>query len=159
MNNRTRDCDSLNQKSVNLHMLEDVLGWAVVLIGSIVMKFTGIAIIDPILSLGVAIFILIEAAKNLREIVKIFLEITPKDIDLEEIKIDIKRVKGVVDIHHIHVRSINGEENHATLHVVVKKYDKNIKNTVKEVLKKHSISHSVIEIEEADEGCQEKICK
>ena len=155
----TRDGDSLNQKSVNLHMLEDVLGWAVVLIGSIMMKFTGIAVIDPILSLGVAIFILIEAAKNLREIVKIFLEITPKDIDLEEIKIDIKHVKGVVDIHHIHVRSINGEENHATLHVVVKKYDKNIKNTVKEVLKKHGISHSVIEIEEADEGCQEKICK
>ena len=155
----TRDGDSLNQKSVNLHMLEDVLGWAVVLIGSIVMKLTGIAVIDPILSLGVAIFILIEAAKNLREIVKIFLEITPKDIDLEEIKIDIKHVKGVVDIHHIHVRSINGEENHATLHVVVKKYDKNIKNTVKEVLKKHNISHSVIEIEEADEECQEKICK
>ena len=106
------------------------------LIGAIVMKFTGIAVIDPILSLGVATFILIEAAKNLREIVKIFLEITPKDIDLEEIKIDIKHVKGVVDIHHIHVRSINGEENHATLHVVVKKYDKIIKNTVKEVLKK-----------------------
>ena len=155
----TRDGDSLNQKSVNLHMLEDVLGWAVVLIGSIVMKFTGIAVIDPILSLGVATFILIEAAKNLREIVKIFLEITPKDIDLEEIKIDIKHVKGVVDIHHIHVRSINGEENYATLHVVVKKYDKIIKNTVKEVLKKHNISHSVIEIEQADEECQEKICK
>jgi cobalt-zinc-cadmium efflux system protein len=155
----TRDGDSLNQKSVNLHMLEDVLGWAVVLIGSIVMKFTGIAVIDSILSLGVATFILIEAAKNLREIVRIFLEITPKDIDLEEIKIDIKHVKGVVDIHHIHVRSINGEKNHATLHVVVKKYDKNIKNAVKEVLKKHNISHSVIEIEQADEDCQEKICK
>ena len=87
------------------------------------------------------------------------MEITPEDIDLEEIKIDIKHVKCVVDIHHIHVRSINGEENHATLHVVVKKYDKNIKNTVKEVLKKHNISHSVIEIEQADEECQEKICK
>lgn len=140
-------------------MLEDVLGWAVVLIGSIVMKFTKITVIDPILSLGVATFILIEAAKNLHEIIKIFLEVTPKDIDLEKIKIDIKRIHGVVDIHHIHVRSINGEENHATLHVVVKKYDKNIKNTVKEVLKKHNISHSVIEIEQTDEECEDKICK
>ncbi|MBQ8985458.1 cation transporter [Candidatus Saccharibacteria bacterium] len=149
----------MNQRSVNLHMLEDVLGWAVVLIGSIVMKFTKITVIDPILSLGVATFILIEAAKNLHEIIKIFLEVTPKDIDLEKIKIDIKRIHGVVDIHHIHVRSINGEENHATLHVVVKKYDKNIKNTVKEVLKKHNISHSVIEIEQTDEECEDKICK
>ncbi len=155
----TREGDSLNQKSVNLHMLEDVLGWAVVLIGSIVMKLTGIAVIDPILSLGVAIFILVEAAKNLREIVKIFLEVTPKDVNLEKIKADIKHIKGVIDIHHIHVRSINGEENHATLHVVVQKYDKNIKSNVKEVLKKHNISHSVIEIEQTDERCEEKTCK
>ncbi len=155
----TRDGGSLNQKSVNLHMLEDVLGWTVVLIGSIVMKFTGIKVIDPILSLGVAIFILIEAAKNLCEIVKIFLEITPKDIDLNKIKIDIKRIKGVVDIHHIHVRSIDGKENHASLHVVAKKYDKKIKDAVKEVLKNHNISHSVIEVEQADEKCEEKTCK
>lgn len=155
----TREGDSLNQKSVNLHMLEDVLGWAVVLIGSIVMKFTGIAVIDPILSLGVAIFILIEATKNLREIVKIFLEITPKDINLEKIKTDIKCIKGVIDIHHIHVRSIDGEENYATLHVVVQKYDKKIKSEVKEILKGHNISHTVIEIEEASEKCEEKTCK
>ncbi|MBR3131417.1 cation transporter [Candidatus Saccharibacteria bacterium] len=155
----TREGGSFNQRSVNLHMLEDVLGWAVVLIGSIVIKLTGITVIDPILSLAIAIFILIEAAKNLREIVKIFLEITPKNIDLEEIKASIKRVKGVIDIHHIYVRSIDGEENHATLHVVVKKYDKKIKDSVKEVLKNHNISHSVIEVEQADEECQEKICK
>ena len=55
------------------------------------------------------------------QIVRIFLEITPKDIDLDEIKTDIRRIKGVVDIHHIHVRSMDGGENHATLHVVVKK--------------------------------------
>ncbi len=155
----TREGDSLNQKSVNLHMLEDVLGWGVVLIGSIVMKLTGIVVIDPILSLGVALFILIETVKNLREIVRIFLEFTPKDIDLDEIKTDIRRIKGVVDIHHIHVRSMDGEENHATLHVVVKKYDKNIKSNVKEILKKHNISHSVIEIEQTDEECEEKTCK
>ncbi|RYC74416.1 cation diffusion facilitator family transporter [Candidatus Nanosyncoccus alces] len=155
----TREGDSLNQKSVNLHMLEDVLGWAVVLIGSIAMKFTGIAIIDPILTLGVASFILVEAAKNLREIVVIFLEITPKNLNLEEVKTDIKQIKGIVDIHHIHVRSADGNENHASLHVVVQKYDKKIKNSVKNVLKKHGISHSVIEIEQTDEKCEEKICK
>ena len=50
----TEEGHSLNQKAVNLHMLEDVLGWIIVLIGSIIMKFTSIAIIDPILSILVA---------------------------------------------------------------------------------------------------------
>ena len=72
----TKEGDSLNQKSVNLHMLEDVLGWVVVLVGSVIMRFTDIKIIDPILSIGVAIFILIHALKTLRQIGNIFLEKT-----------------------------------------------------------------------------------
>ena len=62
----TREGDSLNQKAVNLHMLEDVLGWIVVLVGAIVMKFSDFVIIDPILSIGAAVFILINAIKNLK---------------------------------------------------------------------------------------------
>ncbi len=65
----TREGDSLNQKAVNLHMLEDVLGWIVVLIGAIVMRFTDFALLDPIMSIGVSIFILINALRNLKEII------------------------------------------------------------------------------------------
>ena len=64
----TREGGSLNQKAVNLHMLEDVLGWVVVLVGAIVIKFTGWFIIDPILSIIVAIFVIINSVKNLMEI-------------------------------------------------------------------------------------------
>ena len=70
----TREGDSLNQKAVNLHMLEDVLGWVIVLIGSILMKYTDISIIDPIMSIGVAIFILYNAVKNLKQVLDLFLE-------------------------------------------------------------------------------------
>ena len=65
----TREGDSLNQKAVNLHMLEDVLGWIVVLIGAIVMRFTDFALLDPIMSIGVSLFILINALRNLKEII------------------------------------------------------------------------------------------
>ena len=64
----TREGDSLNQKAVNLHMLEDVLGWIVVLIGAVVMRFTDFALLDPIMSIGVSAFILINAIRNLIEI-------------------------------------------------------------------------------------------
>ena len=82
----TRDGDSINQKAVNLHMLEDVLGWVVVLIGSILMKFTNISVFDSIMSLGIAIFILINTFKNFQEILDLFLEKTPKDISISELK-------------------------------------------------------------------------
>ncbi len=82
----TKDGDSLNQKAVNLHMLEDVLGWLVVLVGAIIMRFTDIRIIDPIMSMGVAVFIFINAVKNLKEVLDLFLAKIPQDISVEEIK-------------------------------------------------------------------------
>ena len=82
----TKEGDSLNQKAVNLHMLEDVLGWAVVLIGAIVIKFTQINLIDAIMSIGVAIFILVNALKSFKVIVDLFLEKIPSGVNIDEIK-------------------------------------------------------------------------
>jgi cobalt-zinc-cadmium efflux system protein len=155
----TREGDSLNQKSVNLHMLEDVLGWIVVLIGSILMKFTDITYIDSILSIGVAIFIFINAMRNLKEIIDLFLEVTPSNVDIEEIKKHLLEVDGVNDVHHIHVRSIDGYNNFATLHVVVDKYSEKIKHDVKEELEEHGICHSTIELELNNEKCDEIDCE
>lgn len=155
----TKEGDSLNQKSVNLHMLEDVLGWIVVLIGSILMKFTDLKIIDPILSIGVSIFILINALKNLKKVIDIFLETTPENINIEEIKKHILKINGIKDVHHIHIRSIDGFNNFATLHIVTKSYDEQIKKEVKEELKEHGICHSTIEIELENEKCESKECK
>ncbi|MBQ8891643.1 MAG: cation transporter [Bacilli bacterium] len=154
----TKDGDSLNQRSVNLHMLEDVLGWIVVFIGSVLMKFTNISLIDSILSIGVAIFILYNALKNLNIIISIFLETTPKNIDIEKIKKEILKIDGILDVHHIHIRSIDGFSNFATLHVVVKEYSKIIKIKVKKELEKYGICHSTIELELVDENCHEKKC-
>ena len=155
----TKEGDSLNQKSVNLHMLEDVLGWIVVLIGAILIKFTNITYIDAILSIGVALFILRHAARNIKEVLDLFLEKTPKNIDIEEIKHHLKEINGVLDIHHIHVRSIDGYNTFITLHAEVKKYDPEIKKQIKEELSEHGISHSTIELELEDETCENKTCK
>jgi len=155
----TKEGDSLNQKSVNLHMLEDVLGWLVVLIGAIIMKFTDIKIIDPILSIGVAVFILINSLKTLREIVDLFLEKTPNNIDIEEIKEHLLKINGVIDVHHIHIRSIDGFNNYATMHIVADGDYKHIKAEVKEELEEHGIAHSTLELEEKDEQCESENCE
>ena len=155
----TKGGHSLNQKSVNLHMIEDVLGWLVVLIGSILMKFTDITYIDSILSILVALFILFNALKNIKKIIDIFLEKTPKNIDIEELKKHILKIDGVYDIHHIHIRSIDGFNNFLTMHAVVDKYNHEIKGRIKEELKKHNISHSTIELELKDEICNDIKCE
>ena len=155
----TKEGDSLNQKSVNLHMLEDVLGWVVVLAGAIIMRFTDIKIIDPILSIGVAIFILINSLKTLKEVVDLFLEKTPNNIDIDEIKEHLLEIKGVIDVHHIHIRSIDGFNNYATMHIVVDGDYKQIKDKIKEELEEHGIAHTTIEFEGKDEKCKSEKCE
>ena len=154
----TREGDSLNQKAVNLHMLEDVLGWVVVLVGAIVMRFTDFYIIDPLMSIGVAIFILINALKNLKEILDLFLEKTPRDISIDEIAEHICEVEGVLSVHHIHVWSMDGHNNYATMHVVVKGDTHTIKHNIRSELKEHGIGHATLEIETEGEHCYEEHC-
>ncbi len=154
----TREGDSLNQRAVNLHMLEDVLGWVVVLIGAVVMRFTDISIIDPLMSIGVAMYILINAVKNLKEIGELFFEKTPSSIDIDEIKAHIKGIEGVIDVHHVHVRSIDGQSNYATMHVVADSVSHEMKEKIREELREHGICHVTMEFESTDEECDEKSC-
>lgn len=154
----TREGDSINQKSVNLHMLEDVLGWLIVLLGAIIMKYTDIRIIDAILSIGVAIFILINSIKNLKTIVDLFLEKTPKNICVGEIKEHLLKINGVKDVHHIHIWSMDGYSNYATMHVVSNGENSNLKKEIREELSEHKIEHVTIEVESEGEECGEIKC-
>ena len=154
----TREGDSLNQKAVNLHMLEDVLGWIVVLVGAVVMKFTDFAIIDPIMSIGVAIFILINALRNMKEVVELFLEKTPHGIEIHELEEHLLAIPGVLDVHHIHVWSIDGQSNYATMHVVTNGDPHEIKHKIREELREHGIGHATLELEAEGEHCHEEHC-
>ena len=154
----TRDGDSLNQKAVNLHMLEDVLGWVVVLVGAIVMRFTDFYIIDPLMSIGVAIFILINALKNLKAVLDLFLEKTPHGISINEITEHVCEVEGVLSVHHIHVWSMDGHNNYATMHVVVKGDTHTIKHNIRGELKEHGIGHVTLEFEAKGEHCHDEHC-
>lgn len=154
----TRDGDSLNQKAVNLHMLEDVLGWVVVLIGAVVMRFTDFAIIDPIMSIGVALFIFINAITNLKEALDLFLEKTPSGIDINEIEKHITEIDGVLGVHHIHIWSMDGQSNFATMHIVTNEEHHKIKDAVREELREHGIGHATLELEAEGEHCHDEHC-
>lgn len=154
----THKGSSLNQKAVNLHMIEDVLGWIVVLIGAVVMRFTDLAIIDPILSIGVSVFILIHAVRNLKEVVDLFLKKTPHGVNVSEIKEHLCEIEGILDVHHIHLWSLDGLSNCATMHIVTNADTHTIKEKVREELREHGIEHVTLELETEGEPCHDPCC-
>ncbi len=154
----TREGDSLNQKAVNLHMLEDVLGWAVVLAGAIVMRFTDFALLDPLLSIGVAVFIFVSAIHNLKEAIDLFLEKIPQGVSVGEIREHLMQIDGILDVHHIHIWSVDGQNHSATMHIVTDADPHETKVTIREELREHGIGHATLELETPEEPCSGAFC-
>lgn len=155
----TRDGDSLNQKAVNLHMLEDVLGWLMVLLGAVVMRFTGFALLDPLLSVGVALFILVHAGKPLKEGLDILLESVPHGLSVPELEQHLLQLDGVLEIHHLHLWTLDGRHNLATLHAVTDGDFHAIKHAIREELAEHGVGHVTLELESPGEHCHARDCR
>ena len=154
----THGAESLNQKAVYLHMLEDVLGWAIVLVGAIVMRLTDIAIIDPLMSIAVAVFIMFNAVKGLKEVFDIFMYKTPANADVQKIREHICNIDGVVNVHHLHLWSIDGEVMYATMHIVTDGNAEEVKKKVRNELAQHSVVHATLETETPEEKCDSEQC-
>lgn len=150
----THKGESINQKAVSLHMLEDVLGWIVVLIGAVIMRFTNWSVLDPLMSIGVSSYILFHALKNLGEIGNVFLDKAP--VDPIELREQLLRIPGIQDIHHIHIRSIDGYNHCATMHIVTD--HPAVKAQVRHILHHRGIHHATLELEAPGEQCPEPHC-
>jgi cobalt-zinc-cadmium efflux system protein len=150
---------SINQRAINLHMLEDVLGWAIVLVGAVVMRFTDLYFIDAILSIALSVFIAVNALKSLKLVLDIFLGKTPSELDIDELTEHLTAIEGVQDVHHFHVWSMDGCNNLATLHAVCEGDIAEIKRQIKKELSEHGIFHATVEVESPTECCEEKDCE
>jgi len=150
--------NSINARVVALHLLEDVLGWAAVLVVGIILLFSDSPYLDPILSMLIALYIVYNVLKNLRQTVKIFLQGVPAGLSLEDIQDRVLPVENVESIHHPHVWSLDGERHVLTMHVVVPEdttldQARCVKNDIKEALSSLDISHLTIEIEYGESDC------
>ena len=143
--------ESLNEKVLSWHLLEDVLGWVGILVGAVIIFVWKIYIIDPLLTIGLTTFVLYNVTKNLREAINILMQGVPKHINLEAAKKDILSIKGIIGIHDIHIWSLEGETDVFTAHIVLDnetlKSPEDTKQIIKETLLNHHIEHSTIELE------------
>ena len=155
---KLRGGHSLNERVVSWHLLEDVLGWVAVLIVSVVLQFWDIPILDPLLSILILAFVLLNVLKNLRETFKVFLQAVPKEIDIASLEADINKVNHVVNVHHTHIWSLDGAQHVLTIHLLIDEVDYirdiiELKSQVKSILRNTGIHHATIEIEFEDEQC------
>lgn len=151
---RVKKGNSLNERAVFLHIMEDVLGWIAVLVASIVMQFVDFPILDPILSLSITVWVLINVYRNMRATFKILLQAVPDDIDVKTLKEEILKLPGVSAIHDLHIWSLDGQEHVMTLHVISEQKENcTIKKEIIETVKKFHIVHSTIEFEYPNEEC------
>jgi len=160
---RLRKGKSLNERVVGLHLLEDVLGWTAVLIASIAMQFWHIPVLDPILSLLIALYVLINVFKNIKESVRIILQATPKGISIDAIKRELISLEEVRNVHDCHIWTLDGEYNIFTSHIQVIRENftwnesKELKEKIRKLLHdKFHLEHVTLELEFDSQDCYYK---
>ena len=126
--------------------------------GAVIMYFTGLAIIDPILSVLIAVFIIFNVVKNIRQTIPIIMQGVPLDIESGSILASLRRLDGIAGVHDLHIWSLDEEYNVLTAHVALVRplsaaEQASLKAQIRELLAQQNIQHSTIEFEQAGEEC------
>jgi cobalt-zinc-cadmium efflux system protein len=151
---------SLNERVLNWHLLEDVLGWVAVLIVSIILTFVDWPILDPLLSIGFTLFILVNVLRHLGSTVKLFVQASPDPEVYRKIREQLTSLELVDDAHHLHFWSLDGERHVLTAHIVVSKELECseralLKQQISQQLAAFELAHTTIELEYPDEACRD----
>lgn len=143
---------NLNIRAASLHVIGDIGASIGVVVAGIIILLTGWTIVDPILSVAIAILVAFSAWRLLRETMEILLESTPRSICMTDLVKDMKHVDGVRDVHDLHVWSITSDMNALSCHVMIDNLPPTasspILNSLTALLKeRYQIGHTTIQFE------------
>jgi cobalt-zinc-cadmium efflux system protein len=148
---RGADRENLNIRGAAIHVLGDLLGSVAALIAGAVIIFTGWTPIDPLLSLVVAVIIVRSGWRVVADAGHILLEGAPEELDTRAIGPDlVANVKGVEEVHHVHVWSITQSRRMVTLHAVIcetEDTDRMVRNIKARLKQRFGLDHATVEIE------------
>lgn len=143
---------SLNLRGAYLHVLGDALSSVGVVVGAGVILWTGWTLIDPLLSVAIAMVIIWSAWRLVREAVDVLLEAVPAHLDLADVLHSMEAAQGVSRIHDLHIWSISSGLHSLSAHVVVESCDlernQEILHTLRDLLRqKYGLDHVTLQIE------------
>ena len=150
-----RGTDNLNLRAATLHMLGDAAASAGVIVGALVITFTGWVTIDPLLSILIAVLISFAAWRLVKQTVGILMEGTPHGIQMDRVVASIRGVPGIRDVHDVHVWSIDNNRNALSCHVVLNgnlsiRESQSILRSLEDSLCAQGIGHTTIQTEDGD---------
>ena len=151
---------SLSERAMYFHLLEDVLGWVAVLVGALVLMLTGWALIDPLLSICISLYILYNAVRTLRSGTDILMQATPAGLDENAVRERLLQIANVTDVHDQHAWTLDGNYTVLTLHITATGADEagmlRVKQEARNALHGMGVHHATIELEMPGEGCEVK---
>lgn len=154
--------ENLNVKSAVLHMLRDAEASAGVIVGGIIILFAHWYVIDPILSILVAILIAFGAWRIVKQTVGILMEGTPKGIEIDNILKTIRSVSGIQDVHDVHVWSITSGRNALSCHAILDggmtiRESQNILRKLEYELAHKNIGHITVQTENGEHPHEDSV--
>lgn len=149
-----------NEQVLSWHLLEDVLGWVVVLVGSVLIYFTGWAFLDPLLSIGFTLFILLNVWRSLKRTIALFMQVTPDAAMTAQVEQALVGLPFVQSAHHLHLWSLDGEQHVLTVHLRLdadadSRQLSHYKEEVRLVLAPYHLAHTTVEFEGPVELCRD----
>jgi len=146
--------NNLNIKAALLHVIGDLGASAGVIIAAIIIYFTGFQIVDPILSVLIAVIVAFSAWNIIKQSFSILMEATPKNINLDKVAENITSISDIMSVHDLHIWTLTGEKNYLTCHVVLNDgVQINTSHTLLEKVNNKLISmgihHSTIQLEDS----------
>lgn len=153
--------ESLNVRGAFLHVIGDALASVGVIAGGVAIAFTSLNIIDLLVGVFIGSIILRSAIKICKDCTRIFLEGTPKEVDIMEVKSEIEGVEGVKEVHDLHVWTITSGMDALSGHIVVKdqmlSQSQVILSRLNDMLKeKFGLYHSTLQLENQNDLIQPK---
>ena len=147
---RDKDHD-LNIRAAFVHMLGDAVSSVGIIAGAIAIHFTGLDVIDPMLSVLIGVLIVWTAWDIIQESLNVLLEGLPRGMELNEVTGAMRQIDGVIDVHDLHIWSLGSSAHALSCHVLIEDMPPSESNAIlqriNDVLCKFEIHHTTIQFE------------
>lgn len=157
----SRNSHSLNTRAAMIHAMGDLLGSLVAIIAGIIIYFTNLSIVDPILSLIVIVLLIVSNFKLMKKSAIILMAGVPEHLDYEQVGTDLRAIEGISEVHDLHIWYMSANQSALAAHVVACKLESwpsILLECQKMLLEKYAISHVTLQAEFDDNRCKELGC-
>ncbi len=142
----------INVRGAFMHLLADTLSSGAVVVGAVLIMFTGYYIIDPLMSLIIVFFVVSGAIRLLKESLGIMMQLTPEELEVQEIVERLGEIEGINDVHDVHLWTLCSSINSFSAHLVVDDISviesESLKANVRDILHdEFHVYHSTLEVE------------